>query len=189
MAAEWKKWAIADAGTIKDIAETAKELAEQIKTTSTLATTAMGIVKIIAELQNANIFLKAMDVLADELIKSIQDMKEAGYYYLYVDPYSPIKNVEPKTEKTYGFETLRDESGRRLYWNPNAADPEGTTTHTVYHAVSHLFEPKLAMPRKLVAGGWNPYQDQTVDPFSLMSPFPKYSAEEVLQTMSEAFND
>ena len=85
---EWKKWTIADAGTVKDIADTAKELAEQIKTTSTLATTAMGIVKIIAELQSANIFLKALEAVADELIKSIQDMKDAGYYYLYVDKVS-----------------------------------------------------------------------------------------------------
>ena len=31
---KWGKWTNADAGTIKDIAETASTLAEQIKTTS-----------------------------------------------------------------------------------------------------------------------------------------------------------
>jgi|LWDU01.1.fsa_nt_gi hypothetical protein len=186
---EWKKWTIADAGTVKDIADTAKELAEQIKTTSTLASTAMGIVKIIAELQSANIFLKALEAVADELIKSIQDMKDAGYYYLYVDPYSSVKNVEPKTKKSYGFEQLRDDSGRPLYWNTNAPDPEATTTYSVPPPMQHVFEPKLAMPRKLVAGGWSPYTNSTVDPFSLMSPFPKYSAKQVLETMAEAFSD
>ena len=73
---QWKKWTIADAGTIKDIADIAKELAEQIKTTSVLATTAMGVVKVIAELQSANIFLKALELLADEVIRALQDMKD-----------------------------------------------------------------------------------------------------------------
>ena len=190
---EWKKWTIADAGTIKDIAETAAELAEQIKTTSVLATTAMGVVKAISELQSANPFLKALELLADEVIKAIQDMKEAGYYYLYVDPYSPMKNVEPKVVKPYGFEVLRDTSGRELAWNPNVSNPEGTTIHKdgVPEDMKDIFEPKIAMPRKLVVGGWSPYSDWwgLPDPFKALTPFPMYSAQTVLDTMAEAFKD
>ena len=185
---EWKKWTIADSGTVKDIAEQAKTLAEAVKTTSTFASTAMGLVKVISELQNANIFLAALDKVADELIKSIHDMKEAGYYYLYVDPYWK-KNVDAIVEDVYGFEVLRDDSGRRLFWNPSAADPEGTTTTSVPPFASATYVPKLVMPRKLFAGGENPYKASMVDPFALMSPFPKYSAQKVLQTMSEAFKD
>ena len=190
---EWKKWTIADAGTIKDIAETAAELAEQIKTTSVLATTAMGVVKAISELQSANPFLKALELLADEVIKALQDMKEAGYYYLYVDPYSPMKNVEPKVVKPYGFEVLRDTSGRELAWNPNVSNPEGTTIHKdgVPEDMKDIFEPKIAMPRKLVVGGWSPYSDWwgLPDPFKALTPFPMYSAQTVLDTMAEAFKD
>lgn len=189
---KWKKWTIADAGTIKDIAETAAELAEQIKTTSVLATTAMGVVKVISELQSANPFLKALELLADETIAAIQDIKNAGFYYLYVDPYY-MKNVQPRSVKTYGFEQLRDLSGRELFWNPNHADPESTTIHKEGVPISKrsLYEAKLAMPRKLVAGGWNPYfrtWDEP-DPFLKITPFPQYSAKEVLKTMSEAFTD
>ena len=190
---EWKKWTIADAGTIKDIAEEAARLAETIKTTSVLATTAMGVVKLIAELQSANPFLKALELLADEVIKALQDMKEAGYYYLYVDPYSPIANVEPRKTKAYGFEVLRDDSGRELAWNPNVANAEGTTTHKdgVPEAEKAFFEPKIAMPRKLVVGGWSPYSDWwgLPDPFKALTPFPEYSAQDVLKTMAEAFED
>jgi len=196
---EWKKWTIADAGAIKDIAETAKALAEQIKTTSVLAQTAMSVVKVIAELQSANPFLKALEILADEAIKALQDMKEAGYYYLYVDPYSPVKNVAPKFKESYGFEVLRDSSGRQLFWNPNHADPESTTIPMAavpisdrdYPDGSPKFVPKIAMPRKLIAGGWSPYTIPwtSVDPFEKLTPFPMYSARNVLETMAEAFND
>ena len=80
---EWKKWTIADSGTVKDIAEQAKTLAEAVKTTSTFASTAMGLVKVISELQNANIFLAALDKVADELIKSIG----------YKDPDKPLPDI------------------------------------------------------------------------------------------------
>lgn len=192
MATEWKKWTIADAGTIKDIAETAAELAEQIKTTSVLATTAMGVVKVIAELQSANPFLKALELLADEVIKALQDMKEAGYYYLLVDPYL-TENVELVKKKAYGFEVLRDSSGRELAWNPKSENAEGTTIHKggVPIGKEGDFEPKIALPRKLVVGGWSPYTDWwgLPDPFDALTPFPEYTAQDVLQTMAEAFND
>jgi hypothetical protein len=188
----WKKWTIADAGTIKDIAETAKELAENISTTSELATTAMKVVKVISELQSANPFLKALELLADETIAAIQDLKNAGFYYLYVDPYYK-KNVAPKSVDTFGFEQLRDTSGRELFWNPNHADPESTTIHKdgVPPSKQPLYEAKIAMPRKLVAGGWNPYFRTwgEPDPFLKITPFPQYSATEVLKTMAEAFTD
>jgi hypothetical protein len=189
---EWKKWTIADAGSIKHIATTAKELAEGMSTASDFATTAMKIVKVISELQSANPFLKALEILADETIKAIQDLKNAGYFYLYVDPYWK-KNVETKIIKTYGFEILRDKSGREIFWNPTAANAEGTTTNkaNVPSGKERDYEPKLAMPRKLVAGGWNPYfrKWDTPDPFLKMTPFPQYSATQVLKTMAEALND
>ena len=191
-APEWKKWTIADAGSIKHIATTAKELAEGMSTASDFATTAMKIVKVISELQSANPFLKALEILADETIKAIQDLKNAGYFYLYVDPYWK-KNVQTKNIKTYGFEILRDQSGRELYWNPTVNNAEGTTTHkaNVPRRTQKDYEPKLAMPRKLVAGGWNPYfrKWDTPDPFLKMTPFPQYSATQVLETMAEALND
>ena len=189
---EWKKWTVADAGTIKDIAEEAARLAETIKTTSVLAKTAMSVVKVISELQSANPFLKALDLLADEVIKALQDMKEAGYYYLLVDPYL-TQNVQPTKKKAYGFEVLRDDSGRQLSWNPTATNPEATTIHKdgVPFDMQDLFEPKIAMPRKLVVGGWSPYSDWwgLPDPFKALTPFPMYSAQTVLDTMAEAFKD
>ncbi len=186
---KWGKWTNADAGTIKDIAETASTLAEQIKTTSVLANAAMTTVKWVAELQSVNPFLSALDKLADELLKAIGDIKNAGYYYLIVDPYSPKKNVEAKTELGLGWEVIRDKAGRRLYWNPSAPDPEATTTVSVPPFRSTLFEPKLAYPRKLVAGGHNPLKDNTFDPFTTMSPFPVYNAKKVIKTMAAAFKD
>jgi hypothetical protein len=152
----------------------------------------MKIVKVISELQSANPFLKALEILADETIKAIQDLKNAGYFYLYVDPYWK-KNVEVVATKTYGFEILRDDSGREIFWNPTVNNPEGTTTNkdNVPSGKRRDYEPKLVIPRKLVAGGWNPYfrKWDTPDPFLKMTPFPQYSATQVLQTMSEALND
>ena len=74
---KWGKWTGADAGTIKDIAKTAETLAEQVQTTSVLAQTAMTVVKWIAELQSVNPVFKALDTLADEILKAVQDIKSA----------------------------------------------------------------------------------------------------------------
>ena len=129
--AEWKKWTIADAGTIKDIADTAKELAEGLKTASDLAVTATTVTKWIAELESINPFIKALELIADELIKAIQDTRNAGYYYLLVDPYSGRPNVTPINTKVKGFEWCRNSSGQRLYWNPNSENPEASITISV----------------------------------------------------------
>ena len=186
---KWGKWTGADAGTIKDIAKTAETLAEQVQTTSVLAQTAMTVVKWIAELQSVNPVFKALDTLADEILKAVQDIKSAGYYYLIVDPYSPKKNVEPYVNPAgaLGFEVIRDESGRELYWDPNNADPESTTTANP--PMNSPYEFKFVTPRKLVAGGRNPYTNSPVDPFSIMTPFPVYNAKTVINTMCQAFQD
>jgi hypothetical protein len=186
--AEWKKWTIADAGTIKDIADTAKELAEGLKTASDLAVTAATVTKWIAELESINPFIKALELIADELIIAIQDTRNAGYYYLLVDPYY-TKNVTPTNTKVKGFEICRNSSGQRLYWNPNSENPEATITTSVPPFLSSTFEPKLTIPRKIIVGGHNPYKDWTIDPFTTMTPFPTYSAEKVVKTIAEAFGD
>ncbi len=188
---EWNKYTLANAGTIKDIAETAATLAEQIKTTSVLANAAMTTVKWIAELQSVNPFLSALDALADELLKAISDIKEAGYYFLLVDPYSPKNNVTPVASEGLGFEVLRDEAGRRIWWNPTADVPEATQIPepVPFGPERSAYSQKLVYPRKLVAGGYNPLKDNTIDPFATMSPFPVYNAQKVLETISQAFFD
>ena len=140
--AEWKKWTIADAGTIKDIADTAKELAEGLKTASDLAVTAATVTKWIAELESINPFIKALELIADELIIAIQDTRNAGYYYLLVDPYY-TKNVTPTNTKVKGFEICRNSSGQRLYWNPNSENPEATITTSVPPFLSSTSIPPL----------------------------------------------
>jgi hypothetical protein len=187
--AEWKKWTIADAGTIKDIADTAKELAEGLKTASDLAVTATTVTKWIAELESINPFIKALELIADELIKAIQDTRNAGYYYLLVDPYSGRPNVTPINTKVKGFEWCRNSSGQRLYWNPNSENPEASITISVPPFLSSTFEPKLTTPRKIVVGGYNPYVDQMIDPFTSMTPYPTYSATKVVETIVGAFGD
>jgi len=49
----------------------------------------------------------ALDALADEVLIAIQNIKEAGFWYLYVDPYF-IRNVAAYPAFTYGFEQLRN---------------------------------------------------------------------------------
>jgi hypothetical protein len=187
--AEWKKWTIADAGTIKDIADQAKKLAEGLKTASDLAVTAATVTKWIAELESINPFIKALELIADELIKAIQDTRNAGYYYLLVDPYSGRPNVTPTNTKVKGFEQCRNSSGSRLYWNPNSENPEATITTIVPGSGDPKMEPKLTIPRKIVVGGYNPYVDQMIDPFNTMTPYPTYSAKKVVETIVEAFQD
>ena len=108
--AEWKPHQIAKAGDIGAMAEAAKSLAETVKSTLSLASAAMEIVKLLAMLQSINPLLMALEALADEVLKQIQDLKEAGFWYLYVDPYF-IKNVNPMPAFTYGFEQLRNPAG------------------------------------------------------------------------------
>ena len=49
--------------------------------------------------------------------------------------------------------------------------------------------PKLATPRKLVPGGYNPYVGSTVDPLAMISPYPKFSTKQVVEEFRKAFED
>ena len=113
MAAKWKPYQIAAAGEIQNLADSAQSLATTVKETLTLANLGMEAVKLLAQLQSINPLLIALDALAEEILKQIANLKEAGYYYLYVDPYYE-KNVTAEPAFTYGFEQLRDEGGNRF---------------------------------------------------------------------------
>lgn len=199
----WGRWTGAGSGTIVDIAEKAASLAEELKTSVSLAQTAMTAVKWIAELSAANAYAAILNKLADDMLAQVQDIKNAGYWYLLVDPYL-TKNVEPQKIEELGWQVLRDDSGRRLWWKPagelledgTVILPEDTTVSEGSDGLPaapqtlDVWEPKLAWPRKVIAGGFNsrsgpPYDDK----FKNMSPFPKYNAKKVVKTMIAAMND
>jgi len=180
----------------------------------TLANMGMSVVKLLAELQSINPLLIALDKLAEEIIKEIQNIKEAGYYYLYVDPYYK-PNVDPKKAFNYGFEQVRDEAGA-LLWRQKLLDIKGDWTGEYVEAPSArgfpsvadlddtlpkdengktksfapLVEPILATPRKLIPGGYTPFaEDATLDPLKMISPYPQFSANNVINEFVKAFED
>tara|TARA_Y100000310_G_scaffold321138_1_gene378391 strand:- start:447 stop:2285 length:1839 start_codon:yes stop_codon:yes gene_type:complete len=185
VAAEWKPYQIAAAGEIQTLADSAAALATTVKETLTLANTAMEVVKLLAQLQTINPLLMALDALAEEILKQIANLKEAGYYYLYVDPYF-IKNVTPEPAFTYGFEQLRDEGGK-LLWLTDEVETSSVPTQAQLEAKTS--KPFLATPRKLVPGGYNPYVGSTTDPLSMISPYPKFSTKQVVEEFRKAFED
>ena len=169
--AEWKPHQIAKAGDIAALAEAATTLAETVKSSLSLARSGMEVVKLLAALQNINPILMALDALADEVLKQITDLKEAGYWYLYIDPYYE-PNVTPTQKYDYGFEQLRDEAGIR-YWEK--LEKGNWVKTTVLPTQAELDQEKaralLATPRKLIAGGYNWY-DPLPDPLENQSKFP-----------------
>ena len=188
---EWKPYQVADAGEIGALAESAAALADTVKSTLTFARQAMTVVKILAQLQNINPLLIALDALADEVLKQIANLKEAGYYYLLVDPYF-VKNVTPKPAFTYGFEHTRNEGGERLWnWLLGQRTERGITTiePTQQQLDDNWVEPVLSTPRKLVPGGFSLYGDQVSDPLKSISPFPKFTAQQVVKEFTKAFED
>ena len=187
--AEWKPYQLASAGEIAALAEGASALAETIKETLTLANVAMEVVKLLAQLQSINPLLIALDALADEILKQLADLKEAGYYYLFVDPYF-IKNVNAEPAFTYGFEQLRDEGGNRLWLakDNDGNEEETVTSPTQAQIDSGASKPFLATPRKLIPGGYNP-KAFSIDPLALISPFPKFSTKQVISEFTKAFDD
>ena len=188
--AEWKPHQIAKAGDIASMAKAAGALAETVKETLSLASAGMEVVKLLAQLQNINPLLIALDALADEVLIAIQNIKEAGFWYLYVDPYF-IKNVAAEPAFTYGFEQLRNPAGDRLWL---AKDDTGnfaqtTTTPTQAQLDKQEVLPNLATPRKMIPGGFNPYEGKGVaDPLAAMSPFPKFSVHNVISEFTKAFD-
>jgi len=188
--AEWKPHQIAKAGDIGALAEAAKSLAEVVKETLSLASIAMEIVKLLALLQSINPLLIALEALADEVLKQINDIKEAGFWYLYVDPYF-IKNVNPMPAFSYGFEQLRNPSGERLWLTKddfgNFVETVTTPSDAEIKVQSSI--PFLATPRKLIPGGYNPYVGAASDPLAEISPFPKFSSKQVVEEMVKAFED
>ena len=189
--AEWKPHQIAKAGDIAAMAKAAGDLAEVVKETLSLASAGMEVVKLLAQLQNINPLLIALDALADEVLIAIQNIKEAGFWYLYVDPYF-IKNVAAEPAFTYGFEQLRNPAGDRLWL---AKDDTGnfsqtTTTPTQAQLDAQTVIPHLVTPRKMIPGGYNPYEGKgVVDPLALISPFPKFSVQNVITEFTKAFDD
>jgi hypothetical protein len=189
--AEWKPHQIAKAGDIASMAKAAGDLAEVVKTTLSLASAGMEVVKLLAQLQNINPLLIALDALADEVLIAIQNIKEAGFWYLYVDPYF-IKNVAAEPAFTYGFEQLRNPAGDRLWMaeSPRGDMVQTTTTPTQAQLDSQEVIPHLATPRKMIPGGFNPYEGKGVaDPLASMSPFPKFSVQNVITEFTKAFDD
>ena len=126
MAAEWKPYTIAAAGDIQKIADSAEALATTVKETLTLANLGMEAVKLLAQLQTINPLLIALDKLAEEILKEIQNIKEAGLYYLLIDPYYK-PNVTPAEAFTYGFQQVRNKAGV-LMWRRKLLDIEGDWT-------------------------------------------------------------
>ena len=190
--AEWKPYQIAAAGEIAALADTAAALADTVKETLTLANLGMSAVKLLAELQSINPLLIALDALADKVLEEIANLKEAGYYYLYIDPYF-IKNVTAEPAFTYGFEQLRDEGGKRLFLlkDENTGEYnekiESGSFPTQAQLDSEEVKPFLATPRNLVPGGYNPRS--LGDPLALISPYPKFSTSQVVEEFSKAFDD
>ena len=186
--AEWKPHQIAKAGDIAALAEAATTLAETVKSSLSLARSGMEVVKLLAALQNINPILMALDALADEVLKQITDLKEAGYWYLYIDPYYE-PNVTPTQKYDYGFEQLRDEAGIR-YWEK--LEKGNWVKTTVLPTQAELDQEHaralLATPRKLIAGGYNWY-DPLPDPLENQSKFPSFTVKEVINEMVKAFDD
>ena len=210
---EWQAWQLASAGPVEQLAKNSEKLATNVKSTLTLAKQGMTLVKLLASLQSINPLLIALDALAEEILAEINNMKEAGYSYLYVDPYY-VKNVTPTPAFTYGWEQSRSEGGK-LLWKSKVIDSKlGWTGETVeledsdsFPTKEHLdptlpldskgqtvtwaplVEPLLVTPRKLIPGGFNPYGDSWIDPLASISPYPKFSTAEVITEFVKAFDD
>jgi hypothetical protein len=193
--AEWKPHQIAKAGDISTLAAAASTLAETVKSSLGLAEAGMEVTKILAKLQNINPLLIALDLLADEVLKQIQDLKEAGYYYLFVDPYFK-KNVSPSQPYDYGFEQLRDQAGRRIFLTLNKdsgefeEEVEGIQSGfpSLKQINSGDVKPAFASPRKLIPGGYNS-RNPTVDPLTTVSKFPTFRVSETINEFIKAFDD
>ena len=196
--AEWKPHQIAKAGDIASLAAAASALAETVKSTLSLVSAGMEVVKLLATLQNINPLLIALDLLADEVLKQIQDLKEAGYWYLFVDPYYD-PNVSPKQKYNYGFEQLRNKAGE-LIWEMKDSKTEqwkdsqpGDPVPTLAQINEGVAKPHYASPRKLIPGGYdrdNPLLDPLRSPNEGgASKFPQFTVKEVITEFTKAFDD
>ena len=157
----------------------------------------MEAVKLVAQLQTINPLLIALDALAEEILSQLANLKEAGYYYLFIDPYY-LKNVAAEPAFTYGFEQLRDEAGRRLFLlrNSDTGEFEQRTESgppgpfpTQAQLDTGEAKPLLATPRKIIPGGYNPYAGSTVDPLASISPYPQFTTKQVIDEFTKAFDD
>ena len=189
--AEWKSQKLGDIGEIAAVAEGAKGAAEAVATTLTLASTAMELVKLLAQLQSVNPLLIALNLLADEVLKALSDIKEAGYWMLWVDPYFAENVKAAKTDATdpanmIGFERQRDAGGAIIYETETTA-PFNVKTVNINGKLEKL--PALVTPFKMVKGGWNPLTGGEIDPLGTISTFPKFSTKKVIKEMQKAFED
>ena len=187
--AEWKPHQIAKAGDIAKLAEAATGLAETVKSALYLSRNGMEVVKLLAVLQNINPLLTALDLLADEVLKQINDLKNAGYFYLYIDPYYK-GNVKPKASFDLGFEQLRDEGGKRKWQKKDKLGNWNETVDVPTQADLDLenARPMYVLPRRLIPGGYN-WFDPIPDPLDSESKYPRFTTKDVVDEFVKAFED
>ena len=187
--AEWKPHQLAKAGDIAKLAEAATALAETVKSALSLSRNGMEVVKLLAALQNINPLLTALDAVADEVLVQITDLKNAGFFYLYIDPYYK-PNVTPKASFDLGFEQLRDEGGKRIWITKdgNGNEQETTTVPTKGDLDKKTARPAYVTPRRLIPGGYNIF-DPIPDPLDKTAKFPVFSTKDVIDEMVKAFED
>ena len=141
----------------------------------------------------------ALDALADEVLKQITDLKEAGYWYLYVDPYYK-PNVTPQQKYNYGFEQLRNLAGDLIWSYKDGSGNWSDKTDGVWNPAPTLAKinsddakPHYASPRKLIPGGYDS-SNPLVDPLRSsddggVSKFPTFTTKEVIKEFTKAFDD
>ena len=192
--AEWKPHQLAKAGDIAQLAEAASTLADTVKSALSLSRNGMTVLKFLSELQNINPVIAALNALADEVLQQINDLKDAGFWYLYIDPYYK-GNVKPQPSFDMGFEQLRDEGGKRLWETKNEFGVWSKTNVVPTTAAldsplgrNATARPMYVTPRRLIPGGyniWNPIPD----PLEKSSKFPVFSTKDVISEFVKAFED
>ena len=187
--AEWKPQQLAKAGDIAKLADAATTLAETVKSALSLSRNGMTVVKLLAALQNINPLLAALQEVADEVLKQINDLKNAGYFYLYIDPYFK-GNVTPKASFDLGLEQERDEGGLRYWEKKNATGAWVKTTDVPNRGALDNGDarPVYVNSRRLIPGGYN-WFDPIPDPLENQSKYPRFTTQDVIYEFVKAFDD
>jgi len=166
----------------------------------------------------ANPLALALALLADEIIKALNDYKNLGFFALVINPFDETYGA--KQQATYGLEMVRDDNGNPYFKESQVMNPDSPFDGLTYN-VNEAYREQIDIKVLEDQFGTSPWRDRIgrtkemkgfvpptpiitsppkfilggYDPatwtgtIETVDPFPSLPAPECLKLMSDAFDD
>ena len=214
--AKWESKTLAESGIIKAVGEQATAAINTVNSVLELISGGAEIAKLFLSALG-NPLAMAIALLADEIIKALNDYKELGFYALVINPFD--ENYGGKIKGEYGLEMVTDDNGNPYFKSSQVMNPDSPfdgfifTVNERYRETLNIDNlvaleggpwrdrvgrtkemdgfvppiPRIVSPPKFVLGGYDPAT--WTGTIQSVDTFPSLPAPDCIKLMADAFDD